>query len=249
MGGRTASGSIAASASAPALCALVCALALALACVVAQPARAHRAPTHEELVELAGATGPPSEPACVRGRISTVDLRWAALFSTRGRDCPAIDRIWVLQREAPGTPGNRWRELRQGIRFGVCARDLPGIPDAVGVDLGVCAPPSRRVYVPTGAKLAFKPARFRYSRAATLEGVRWSRWGGPRATGRGTFVYRDPYSTMRARVIVTLFALDLCGSDRVYLGAQLAPARPQDAAAIGSYRGRFYRQCPGVTGN
>lgn len=246
MGGRTASGSIAASARG--LRALVC--ALAFASLVAQPASAHRAPTHDELVELAGSTGPPSEPACVRGRISTVDVRWAALFSTRGRACPEIDRIWVLQRDAPGTPGNRWRELRQGIRFGVCARDLPGIPDRVGVDLGVCAPPSRRVFVPTGTRLAFKPARLRYSRAATIEGVRWSRWGGPRATGRGTFVFRDPYGgDLRAQVIVTLFAIDLCGSDRAYLGAQLAPARPRDASAIGAYRGRWYRQCPGVTGN
>lgn len=176
-------------------------------------------------------------------------MRWGALFATHGRGCPEIDRIWVLQRDRPGTPGNRWRELRQGIRFGVCSRDLPGIPDRVGVDLGVCAPPSRRVYLPSGAKLAFKPARFRYSRASSIEGVRWTGWGGARATGRGTFVYRDRYGTMRARVIVTLFAIDLCGSDRTYLGSQLAPARPQDAAAIGSYRGRFYRQCPGVTGN
>ncbi len=238
MGGRTAFAPIAA------LALLLCALACA------QPASAHRAPTPEELVELAGATGPPSEPACVRGLISTVDLRWAALFATHGRGCPEIDRTWVLQRDLPGTPGNRWRELRQGIRFGVCGRDLPGIPDKAGVDLGVCAPPSRRVYVPTGAKLAFKPARLRYSRAVTIEGVRWSRWGGARASGRGTFLFRDPYGgNMRAQVIVTLFAIDLCGSDRAYLGAQLAPARPRDAGAIGAYRGRWFRQCPSVTGN
>ncbi|MDO8186981.1 hypothetical protein Q5424_20415 [Conexibacter sp. JD483] len=238
MGGRTALGPIAT-------------LALLLGVlVVAQPAAAHRVPTREELEELAGATGPPSDPACVRGLISTVDVRWGAVFATHARGCPEIDRTWVLQRDTPGTPGNRWRELRQGIRFGVCSRDLPGIPDKVGLDLGVCAPPSRRVYVPAGSTLAFKPARLRYSRSATIENVRWSRWNGARASGRGTFVYRDPYGpALRAQVIVTLFAIDLCGSDRTYLGAQLAPARPQDASAIGAYRGRWYRQCPAVTGN
>ncbi|HST40092.1 MAG TPA: hypothetical protein VLK58_11310 [Conexibacter sp.] len=217
--------------------------------LAAAPATAHRAPTPEELTEMAGATGPPTEPDCVSGRISTVDVRWGALVAKHAPGCPRIERTWVLERDAPGTPGGRWRELRQGIRFGVCARDLPGIPDAVGVDLGVCAPPSRRVYGPSGDRLAFKPARLRYSRNATITGLRWSEWGGRTARGRGTFDYRDRYGSVRADVTVTLSGIDLCGSDRVYLSAQLTGVTPADRDAVRAYSGRWYRQCPGVTAN
>jgi hypothetical protein len=191
MGGRTAFAAIAA--------------AMGVAAALAGPAAAHRAPTPQELIELAGATGPPTEPACVTGRISTVDIRWGALRATAGPGCPRIDRTWVLQRETPGTPGGRWQELRQGIRFGVCSQDLPGIPDEVGVDLGVCAPPSRRVFAPSGDRFAFKPSRLRYSRNATIVGVRWSQWNGPVARGRGTFVYRDRFGGFSAAVDVRLF--------------------------------------------
>jgi hypothetical protein len=160
------------------------------------------------------------------------------------RGCPRIERTWVLRRETPGTPGGRWHELRQGIRFGVCAEDLPGIPDAAGADLGVCAPPSRRVYAPSGEQLAFKPRRLRYSRNATIAGLRWSRWGSPTASGRGTFAYRDRFGGFDVAVTVTLFAIELCGSDRTYLGAQRAAVRAQDRAAVRAYSGRWFRQCP-----
>lgn len=227
---------------------IVAAASFALA-TAAGPVAAHRTPTPQELIELAGATGPPTEPACVTGRISTVDVRWGALFAKVADGCPRIDRTWVLERELPGTPGGRWHELRQGVRFGVCAQDLPGIPDAAGVDLGVCAPPSRRAYAPTGERLAFKPARLRYSRNATIVGLRWSRWGGPTASGSGTFVYRDRFGGLRAAVSVRLFALDVCGSDRTYLGAQLTGVSATDRDAVGAYSGRWFRQCPGVTAN
>jgi hypothetical protein len=241
MGGRTAFTRIAP------VAALVALMLLAL---TAAPAAAHRPPTAAELTEMAGATGPPTEPACVRGRISTVDLRWGALFATVAPGCPSIDRTWVLERDAPGTPGGRWRELRQGVRFGVCARDLPGIPDAAGVDLGVCAPPSRRVHAPSGERLAFKPRRLRYSRNASITGLRWSSWGGKTATGRGTFDYRDPYGgDFTATVTVTLSGIDLCGSDRVYLSARLTGVTAADRDAVRAYSGRWYRQCPGVTAN
>lgn len=221
------------------------ALALGL---LATPASAERAPTPEELTELAGATGPPSEPACVRGRISTVDERWAALFATSDGGCPRIERIWVLRRDAPGTPGNRWRELRQGIRFGVCARDLPGIPDAVGRDLGVCDAPSRRVFVPAGERFAFKPRTLPYGRSGSVGGLRWTSWGGRTATGRGTFAYRDGQGGgYRVRAVVTLSGIDLCGSRRTYLVKRLAAARPQDRAAVQAYGGVWPVQCPGVT--
>lgn len=193
---------------------------------------------------MAGATGPPTEPACVDGRISTIDVRWGALFAKAGPGCPKIDRTWVLQREAPGTPGGRWHELRQGIRFGVCSVDLPGIPDAAGVDLGVCAPPSRRVFVPTGERFAFKPRRLRYSRNATIDGLRWSSWGERTASGRGTFTYRDRFGSFSAAVNVTLSAIDLCGSNRTYLGAQLRGVSAADRDAVGAYSARWFRQCP-----
>lgn len=225
------------------------AAAACAALTTATPVAAHRAPTPGELAEMAGATGPPTDPACVTGRISTVDIRWGALVAADGPGCPKIERTWVLRRERPGTPGGRWHELRQGLRFGVCSHDLPGIPNAAGVDLGVCAPPSRRVYAPSGERLAFKPARLRYSRNATIDGLRWTRWGEATAAGRGTFAYRDRFGGFRVAVIVRLSEMDLCGSDRTYLGAQLTAARPQDAAAVRAYSGRWFRQCPGVTGN
>lgn len=223
------------------------ACALAAAGAAAAPAAAFRTPSPAELEEMAGATGPPSEPACVTGRISTVDDRWGALVSKQGGDCPAIDRTWVLQRPEPGTPGGRWSELRQGIRFGVCASDLPGIPDAAGVDLGVCAPPSRRAFTPVGRAFAFKPRRLPYGAGATVTAISWSRWGGARAVGRGTFVYADRYGGgFRVPVTVTLSALDLCGSNRTYLAKQVTAVRAQDQAAVRSYKGRWFLQCPGA---
>lgn len=222
--------------------------ALVLLGALAAPAQAWRTPTQEELVALAGATGPPSDPACVSGRISTVDDRWGAVFARADGDCPDIERIWVLQRTAPGTPGSRWRELRQGLRFGVCAQDLPGIPDAAGADLGVCTAPSRRVYVPAGRGLAFKPSTLPYSRNASVTGVRWTSWGGATATGRGTFVYRDAYGGFRVGVTVTLAAIDLCGSRRTYLVKRVAALRPQDRDEVQSYSGRWPIQCPAEPG-
>lgn len=223
------------------------AVVVASAAAFAAPASANRAPTPEELTELAGATGPPSDPACVRALVSTVDERWGAVFARGGGDCPELERTWVLQRDAPGTPGNRWRELRQAVRFGVCAQDLPGIPDAVGVDLGVCAPASRRVYAPAGTRFAFKPSRLPYSRNATVTGLRWPSWGGKTATGRGTLVYRDVYGGYRVPVTVTLSAIDLCGSNRTYLTKRLTAVRPQDRAEVAAYSARWFVQCPGVT--
>lgn len=122
---------------------VVTVLACAAAALAAQPAAAWRTPSPAELEELAGATGPPTDPACVSGRISTVDGRFGALFASAGDGCSTLRTVWVLERPEPGTPGGRWSELGQGLRFGVCQRDLPGILDAAGVDLGVCAPASR----------------------------------------------------------------------------------------------------------
>lgn len=227
---------------------LVAALASAALVLLASPAAAWRTPSPEELAALAGATGPPSEPACVSGRISTVDDRWGAVFARADGDCPDIERIWVLQRSAPGTPGSRWRELRQSIRFGVCAQDLPGIPDAVGADLGVCEAPSRRVHVPAGERLAFKPRTLPYSRNASVTGVRWTSWGGSTATGRGTFVYRDAYGGYRVGVTVTLSAIDVCGSRRTYLAKRVTAIRAQDRDEVQSYSGRWPVQCPAEPG-
>ncbi|HEY4278162.1 MAG TPA: hypothetical protein VGM91_08090 [Conexibacter sp.] len=216
---------------------------------LAGPAAAHRVPSADELTAMAGATGPPTDPACVRGLISTLDVRWGALFATHGNGCPSIDRTWVLRRTAPDTPGSRWGELRQGISFGVCASDLPGIPNKVGVDLGVCAPPSRRVYAPSGNGFAFKPARLPYGQSASVTGLRWSSWNGPRAHGSGTFVYHDRYGAgFRVAVTVTLSAIDDCGSNRTYLAKQLTAARPQDRSFVRAYAARWFLQCPGVIG-
>jgi hypothetical protein len=214
---------------------------------LAAPALAHRVPSAEELTAMAGATGPPTDPACARGLISTLDDRWGALFATHSAGCPKIDRTWVLSRTEPGTPGSHWAELRQGVGFGVCARDLPGIPDKVGLDLGVCAPPSRRVYAPSGRGFAFKPRTLPYGNSASVTGLRWTRWGGRRARGTGTFVYHDRYGQgFRVGVVVTLSAIDLCGSNRTYLAKQLTAARPREQPFVRAYAGRWFLQCPGV---
>jgi hypothetical protein len=221
--------------------------ALALTAVAATPATAARVPDAAELEELAGATGPPTDPACVTGKVSTVDERWGALFAKRGGDCPDVERVWVLRRPPPGTPGGRWSELRQAVRFGVCRGELPGLPDAVGVDLGVCAPPSRRVYAPVGGGFGFKPRRLPWGASAHVTGLRWSRWNGAAAVGRGTFVYDDRYGDgFRVQVTVTLSKIALCGSNRTYLAKQLVAVRPQDAAAVRPYKARWFVQCPGV---
>ncbi|MBB4665040.1 hypothetical protein [Conexibacter arvalis] len=222
------------------------AAALALA-TLAAPAAADRAPDRAELEEMAGAAGPPVDPDCVEGRISTVDARWGALFAKGGEGCQRPPYVWVLRRPEPGTPGGRWSEVGQGARFGVCARELRRIPDAAGLDLDVCAPPSRRAFAPSGRRFAFKPRTLPWGASARVAGLRWSRWGGAKAVGRGTFVYADRHGDgFRAPVVVTLSALGLCGSDRTYLAKELRAVRTADAAAVRPYKARWFVQCPGV---
>jgi len=230
------------------LAAVACAFAvLALA---AAPAGAFRTPDADELAEMAGAAGPPVEPRCVTARISTVDPRWGALTAKGGDGCTRPPFVWVLRRPDPAEPGARWSELRQDVRFGVCATDLPGIPDAAGVDLGVCAAASKQVHVPAGKKLAVRPRRLSWGAAVTVTGIRWSRWGGARAVGRGTFVYTDRYGPgWRAPVTVTLSGIDHCGSRRTYLTKQLAAVNPRDRARVRAYAGRWHERCPHAIGS
>lgn len=221
---------------------LVAALLLALA---ASPAAAFRTPDAEELAAMAGAAGPPVEPRCVTARISTVDPRWGALSAKRGEGCTSPPFVWVLRRPDPGEPGSRWSELRQDVRFGVCATGLPGIPVAVGTDLGVCTAASKELFVPVGRRLAIRPRRLPWGVAASVTGIRWSRWGGARAVGRGTFRYADPYGPVRrVAVTVTLSAIDTCGSRRTYLAKQLTAVAGRDRATVRAYTGRWFQRCP-----
>lgn len=234
--------------AAAALAAVVTAVAaLALA---AAPAVAFRTPGAEELELMAGAAGPPVEPRCVVARISTVDPRWGALTARKGLDgCPQAPFAWVLRRSDPAEPGSRWAEFRQDVRFGLCARDLPGIPDAVGADLGVCTAASKELYVPERKRLAIRPRKLSWGVAVSVTGIRWSRWGGARAIGRGTFVYSDPYGPgWRLPVTVTLSGIDQCGGRRAYMAKQLRAVDPRLQSRVRAYAGRWFLDCPHAIG-
>lgn len=226
------------------------ALVVAAIALAAAPAGAFRTPSADELELMAGAAGPPVEPRCVTGRISTVDPRWGALLAKNDLDgCPQAPFTWVLRRSDPDAPGSRWGELRQDVRFGLCSTDLPGIPDAAGVDLRVCAPASRQLHVPAAKGLAVRPRRLPWGAAASVTGIRWSRWGGERAAGRGTFVYADPYGPgWRVAVTVTLTEVDQCGSKRTYLVKQLKAVDPRLQSRVRAYAGRWFLRCPDPAG-
>lgn len=112
------------------------------------------------------------------------------------------------------------------------------------IGAGASTASADRVYAASFTRFLYKPAKLPIGAHGFVEGIRWGRWGGRTATGRGTFDYADATLQFRAPVRVVLSQRKRCGGKRAYLGQRLLPVRRSDARRLRAFGRLWTGVCP-----
>ena len=215
--------------------------ALALGLVVPAVGSAHRDPLPDERRALLEAVDAPPDSQCYGISVSTARDGWASVWPFA--DCAPDwdDQVIVLRARLSWEVVAEWQS-----GTAVCP---PAVPSDVGQDLrwgavSACLPASRRVYVPRGGRLSYRPSYLVQGAHGVFENLRWQRWGTTRASGRGFLFYSDRYSTFRLPVRIALSRRRPCGTRRTYRRITIRAARARDRARLRFTTGTSALRCP-----
>jgi len=103
---------------------------------------------------------------------------------------------------------------------------------------------SRRVYVPRGLRLVYRPRLLVHGAHSELRDLRWRRWGRKTTTARGVLDYSDASARFRAPIRVRLSNIGTCGRKRTYLRQTITFLRDSDRRRWGALDGTTRLLCP-----
>ena len=209
-----------------------------IAAATASSAAASRLPTPGEHAQLAATAN--TVPPCVDARVATVQAGWARVQFTNVDGCPQGNGLAVLQ-FATGNWATRYNGPDDPV--GPCT-DIDGVPAAVALDLALCRALSKRVYIPRGDHVVYKPRLIIYGAHAGLLNLRWQGWGRGVATARGVMDYSDRTLTFRAPIRVRVSQIKPCGIKRTYLRMTVTFDRASDRRKYTALDGVTSFRCP-----
>jgi hypothetical protein len=168
-------------------------------------------------------------PFCSDASISTVDstyATWSLIPTGCGYRDPrdtGPEYPIVLAHQTNGV----WADYYQSSDTND-ACEAAHIPPAVGSDLHVCRPASKRIYVIQGGAFRYRPRTLVQGAHGAFVRLNWHGWGRPAATADGTFTYSDSYDHFAAPITARLSYVALCGSRRIYLHLKIAARDHRD---------------------
>jgi hypothetical protein len=213
---------------------LVCVLAIG----VAPPALASRLATRAEAEPILNAAEAADQREnqfpCELVTISTTDATWASFTDDRA-DCLDEPGVMVFHlREG------EWELVARTADpdFGRCP--VATVPEPVSKDLGLCRPPSTRVYVPDlhlgEPFLAYEPRGLPQGAHGSFEHLVWHQWGEPVAWATGIFDYQPGFggaengeSHFDVPIRIHLSRLGFCDeTERTYRVETVEAIRPNE---------------------
>lgn len=199
--------------------------ALILVLAMSSPAMASREATPDELQQMAAALS--TDARCIIVTVSTVNPAIAAVEIPSRPACPVGSGYLILERDGDG-----WHYSFAGSAGERCQAWQHTIGSRVALDLGVCARPRPRWYIPCGDSRGTEVVTLRTrpracnnadresSNATTwiLKRLRWSTWGGKVARARGLKFYAKRYPGYSGRPVrVRAFRVSrMCGLDQQF---------------------------------
>jgi len=210
---------------------------LAVLTLLPASAIASRAPTPPEAIAIAKPAGFPAQ--CLSIQVATVASGWALATLTNVEPCPMGNGIEILRLTAAG-----WVLRYEGASDpGPCSW-IPEVPAAVGIDLGACLALSKRVYIPRGDHVVYKPKLLAYGAHAGLIKLHWRRWGHSVAKARGIMDYSDRSLSFRAPIRARVSRIRPCGVKRSYRRMRVTFDRAADRRRYGALDGGTRFTCP-----
>ena len=212
----------------------------------------HDLDLHRFVEEAAVAAGAGIDRRCLRIAVSYADPEsgWARADPTRATGCPPLDPQLVLRDRYATRRG--YRIVFAGrLTRPECPATSGRMPPVVAMDLKLCRHRLRHVYFPMPVRNGEKRPTVR-PRAISLgfrrlDRIRWRRWGGRAATGRGSYILGRRTVPVRVR----LSGRRECrGVIRVYVSLQVIAVRARDRGTLGVFeRARSYTSCDDVFGD
>ncbi|HWT22398.1 MAG TPA: hypothetical protein VN213_02720 [Solirubrobacteraceae bacterium] len=235
-------------------------IAIAALLAASAPADASRRATDAETLEMAEATG--FRPECFFAHISTIDDAWALGTEVGIGSCQrGIGNGYIVMYRDPAEP-RVWEEVLQASDGHDIVCDDYGIPLDVARDLSPMVPicvrqpprPAVVVLVQTrsGLLLRERPRSMAVGAKGAITRMRWRRWGGPVAVGRGHYTIAgfagEPDTGFSGTVTIRFSRPRTCRSgDRVYTRLRITTRkRLREGMVLPYSRGGEWADCADV---